>query len=131
LIAFVDSNILVTHITQFPPHLGERATRILRSSRTLLMPDVIVAETVFVLERTLKLDRPRVSSIMRSFLAMKNVTVVDPGVILRALALYEGRGLHFAEAYLVATAESTGVTNIASFDRDIDRVSTVTRREDL
>jgi predicted nucleic acid-binding protein len=36
--------------------------------------------------------------------------------------------LDFAEAYLVAQAEATGVGTILSFDRSIDRVPTVTRR---
>jgi hypothetical protein len=35
--------------------------------------------------------------------------------------------LDFAEAYLVASAEATGVA--ASFDRAIDRVETITRQE--
>lgn len=35
--------------------------------------------------------------------------------------------LDFAGAYLVASAESTGVNKIASFDNSIDRVPTVER----
>jgi predicted nucleic acid-binding protein len=35
----------------------------------------------------------------------------------------------FAEAYLVACAESTNIGQVASFDRTIDRVSTVERVE--
>jgi predicted nucleic acid-binding protein len=35
----------------------------------------------------------------------------------------------FAEAYLVASAESTGVGRIASFDRSLDRVRSVERIE--
>jgi len=43
--------------------------------------------------------------------------------------VYEEARIDFAEAYLVAQAEVTGVGRIASFDRSIDRVPTVTRRE--
>ncbi|MCB9386198.1 MAG: type II toxin-antitoxin system VapC family toxin, partial [Microthrixaceae bacterium] len=42
---------------------------------------------------------------------------------------YEVDRLDFAEAYLVACAESTGIGRVASFDRTIDRVSTVERVE--
>ena len=38
--------------------------------------------------------------------------------MLRALALYEV-GLDFAEAYLVAQAETSGVGEIVSFDRTL------------
>jgi predicted nucleic acid-binding protein len=54
---------------------------------------------------------------------------VDPELLLRALEVYERDRLDFAEAYLVAQAEASGVTEILSFDRSIDRVESVTRRE--
>lgn len=38
-------------------------------------------------------------------------------------------GLDFADAYLVASAERTGIGVVASFDRAIDRVGTVRRAE--
>ena len=49
--------------------------------------------------------------------------------VLRALEVYELEQLDFAEAYLVAQAEATGVSAIASFDRSIDRVTSISRRE--
>jgi predicted nucleic acid-binding protein len=45
----------------------------------------------------------------------------------RAIEVYESNRLDFAEAYLMACAESTGVDQIASFDKSIDRVGTVRR----
>jgi predicted nucleic acid-binding protein len=48
---------------------------------------------------------------------------------LRAVEVYETDRIDFAEAYLVACAESTGVGRIASFDRSIDGVQTVRRVE--
>jgi predicted nucleic acid-binding protein len=41
--------------------------------------------------------------------------------------VYDVGRLDFAEAYLVASAEATGVGAAASFDRDIDRIVTVRR----
>jgi predicted nucleic-acid-binding protein len=49
--------------------------------------------------------------------------------LLRALEVYEVDRLDFAEAYLVAQAEATGVAEIVSFDRAIDRVASLSRRE--
>ncbi|MDP8942673.1 MAG: hypothetical protein M3N16_00905 [Actinomycetota bacterium] len=50
-----------------------------------------------------------------------------PTLLLRALELYEQERLHFAEAYLVASAEINGDGAVASFDRAIDRIPSVTR----
>ena len=54
---------------------------------------------------------------------------VDPASLLRALEVYELERLDFAESYLVAQAEATGVNEVLSFDRSIDRLKSVTRRE--
>jgi predicted nucleic acid-binding protein len=62
---------------------------------------------------------------LRSLVAFHSTVCVDPAVLLRAIEVYETDRTDFAEAYLVACAESTGVGAIASFDRPIDRVDTV------
>ena len=43
------------------------------------------------------------------------IETVDPSTLPRALEVYELGRLDFAEAYLVAQAEATGVGEIASF----------------
>ena len=57
------------------------------------------------------------------------MVVVDRHVLLRAVEVYEVDRLDFAEAYLVACAESTGIGRVVSFDKSIDRVGTVQRLE--
>jgi len=57
------------------------------------------------------------------------VIVVDAPLLLRALEVYELDRIDFAEAYLVASAEASGVKTIASFDRSIDKIATVQRIE--
>jgi hypothetical protein len=49
--------------------------------------------------------------------------------LLRALEVFELERIDVAEAYLVAQAEATGVREILSFDRSIDRIASVARRE--
>lgn len=66
---------------------------------------------------------------MRSLLSMRSVVTVDPAMLLRAIEVYEVDRLDFAEAYLVACAETTGVGRVASFGQAIDRVPTVERLE--
>lgn len=127
--AFVDTNIIVRHLTGDPPEMAARATQYLGVERELLLADLIVAETVYVLESFYELPRPQVAQALRSLLAFDAVACVDPALLLRALEAYELDRLDFAEAYLVACAESTGVGCIASFDRSIDRVESVERIE--
>jgi len=127
--AFVDTNVIVRHLTGDPPEMATRATAYLASESEILLADLVLAETVYVLESFYKAPREQIAAAMRSLLAMPSVMTVDPGVLLRSLEVYERDRLDFAEAYLVACAESTGINRVASFDRSIDRVGTVERIE--
>jgi predicted nucleic acid-binding protein len=127
--AFVDTNILIRHLTGDPPDMAARATAYLASGAELLLADLIVAETIYVLESFYKAPRSQIAGAMRSLVAFDSITTVDPALLLRAVEVYEIEGLDFAEAYLVACAESTGIEKVASFDQSIDKVTTVERVE--
>ena len=127
--AFVGTNVLVRHLTGDPPAMAQRATAFLASELELYLADLVVAETVYVLESFYKAPREQVAEAMRSLAAMRSMITVDPALLLRAIEVYEIDRLDFAEAYLVACAESTGIGRVASFDRTIDRVSTIERIE--
>jgi predicted nucleic acid-binding protein len=127
--AFVDTNVLIRHLTGDPPELAARATAYLETASELLLTDLVAAETVYVLESFYEAPRDQVATALRSLLGFEAIVCVDPALLLRAVEVYEIDRLDFAEAYLVACAESTGVGTIASFDRSLDRVPTVERVE--
>lgn len=91
------------------------------------MPDLIVAEVVYVLESFYEVERQRVAELVRAIIGFQAIVVVDEPLLLRALEVHEVERIDFAEAYLVASAEASGVETIASFDRTLDRVTTVRR----
>ncbi len=82
-----------------------------------------------MLESFYEVERTRVAEVLRAAIALQSIRTMDPDLLLRALEIYEVDRLDFAEAYLVALAETTGVGEIVSFDRSIDRVGTAVRRE--
>ena len=125
----MDTNVLVRHLTGDPPAMAGRATRFLATANDLLLPDLILAETAYVLESYYEVPRERVATILRSVLAFPAIRVVDADLLLRAIEIYEVDRLDLADAYLVASAERAGVRDIVSFDRSIDRIPTVRRIE--
>jgi predicted nucleic acid-binding protein len=127
--AFLDANVLIRHLTGEPPAQARRATAFLRRAEELLLPDLIVAEVVYVLESFYEVERARVAELVRAIIGYPAIGVVDEPLLLRALEVYELDRLDFADAYLVACAEASGVAAIASFDRGIDRVAAVRRVE--
>ncbi len=109
--------------------MAARATAYLASADELYLPDLIAAETVYVLESYYEVARDQIAEAMRSLIAFDAIVTVDPALLLRVIEVYEIDRLDFAEAYLVACAESTGIGRVASFDKAIDRVKTVERNE--
>lgn len=94
-----------------------------------MLADLIVAECVYVLESFYEVERQRIAEMMRAAIALPSIKTIDRASLLRALEVYEVDRLDFAEAYLVAQAEATGVNTILTFDRAVDRIATVTRQE--
>lgn len=129
LSAFLDTNVIIRHLTGDPPKMAAKASAALAAADELMLTDIVVAECVYVLESFYEVKRRPVAELMRAALAMPSIKTVDRGSLLRALEIYEVDRLDFAEAYLVAQAESTGTNAVLSFDRSIDRVGTVKRVE--
>ena len=127
--AFVDTNVLIRHLTGDPQDQAARATRYLAAADELLLPDLILAEVAYVLESFYETPRAQVATTLRAVMAYPAIRVLDADLLQRAVEVYEVHRLDFADAYLVASAERTGVGVIASFDRSIDRVATVRREE--
>jgi len=88
-----------------------------------------VAEVVCVLESFYEVPRTRVAELVRAIIAFPAIEVADEPALLRAVEVYEVHRLDFADAYLVAEAEISGVNAVASFDKAIERVPTVRRVE--
>jgi predicted nucleic-acid-binding protein len=109
--------------------MAARATATLAGAEQLLLADLVLAECVYVLESFYEIERVRVAQLMRAAIALPSIVVVDAPLLLRALEVYDVYRLDFADAYLVASAEVTGVGAVMSFDRGIDRVGTIARVE--
>lgn len=109
--------------------MAARATARLAGDEQLLLADLVLAECVYVLESFYEVERVRVAGLMRAAIGLPSIVVVDAPLLRRALEVYEVDRLDFADAYLVASAEVTGVGVVMSFDRGIDRVGTIARVE--
>ncbi|MDW5594261.1 PIN domain-containing protein [Conexibacter stalactiti] len=127
LIAFLDTNVIIRHLTGDPPEQAARATAALANAERLLLADLVVAECVYVLQSFYEVERARIAELMRAAIALPAISVIDASLIRRALEVYEHDRLDFAEACLVAQAEATGTGAVLTFDRAVDRVASVER----
>jgi predicted nucleic acid-binding protein len=124
----LDTNVLIRHLTGEPADQAQRATAFLAAADRLELPDLVVAEIVYVLESVYRRPRREVVVQVRAVLAHPPVEAGNEQLVLRAVELYETTGIHFAEAYLAACAEnSDGI--IVSFDQAVDGIESVFRLE--
>jgi predicted nucleic-acid-binding protein len=123
----LDTNVIIRHLTQDPPELGQAATHYLATAKKLVLTDVIAAEMVYVLQSFYRAPRSTIATALRSLLAMDAVSTEREQVLLRAVDLFELDNMDFADAYLVAWAEAHGIKQIASFDKGLGKAKTIRR----
>ena len=127
--ALLDTNVLIRHLTGDPPEMAARASAYLLSGRDLVLSDLVVAEIVYVLESFYQQTRQQVAGLVAAVVSSSRYQVQDRDLLIRSIEIYLDHRIDFTEAYLAATAEKVGITEIASFDRAIDRVPIITRVE--
>ena len=130
---FLDTNVLLRHLLADHPDHSPKASAFLAQVESgeikAFLSDTVVFETVFNLQRRYGITK---EAIRTTFLGLFDVSTVDvPSVseLRRALDLYVDFGLGFADAYHVAMMERLGIEEIASFDRDFDRIASIRRVE--
>jgi predicted nucleic acid-binding protein len=108
---WIDTNIIVRAVTGHPPHMAASLPPILNQAANgqvnLIVPSVVVAECVYVLEG-LGYSRGQVAFGLRAFFGLEGVTLEEQAVILTALTDYEKTSVDFPDAYLAAKAKLSG-----------------------
>jgi len=125
----LDTNVLIRHLTGDPPEMAARATAYLLTADDLVLSDLVVAEVIYVLESFYKQTREQVATIATAMVSSTRYDVIDRTLLIRSIEMYLKYKVDFTEAFLAATAEKHEIAAIASFDRAIDKVPTVTRIE--
>ena len=128
--ALVDANVLIRHLTGDPPEQAGPRNQIPRTSRGAAAtgPDSGrggLRAGVLLRGRA----RDQVAEALRAVLSFRATRVLDAALLHRTVELYDVHRLDFADAYLIATTERTGIGVVASFDHDLDRVGTIRRQE--
>jgi predicted nucleic acid-binding protein len=131
--AFIDSNVILRHLTKDPPKMAKAALRTLDDAQngkiSLLLTSLTVAEVVWVLESFYGHAKAKIAEIMGQFLFCDGLEVEDLDLIIEALTLYQGKNLDFADAFLAAIALRRGPQAIYSFDQHFNRIPGITRLE--
>ena len=131
---FVDTNLFIRYLTNDDPIKADRVEKLLAEAKAgkvlLVTAEMVLAETVWVLESGYGLPRARIAHLVRAILATPGIDVVNGALVFRALELYESAKIDFVDGYIAAVMERRGIREIFSFDKKhLSRLSTLERRE--
>ena len=119
--AVIDTNLLVRYLTEDDPAKANDVKRLLLKAAQdevrLLIPSVVIAELVWVLQSFYKLERSEMVPLLNAILHTRGVEVSDKTVVSDAIAIYRDEAIDFIDAWIVAFAKAAEVRAIYTFDR--------------
>ena len=135
MVRFLDTNILLRHLTGDDPRKAQACYRLLqrveRGEEVVVTSGMVVAEAVFLLHspRHYGLPRERVRQLIQPLLDLRSIRLPNKSLYKRAFELYCDKRLSFIDAYNAAFMAARGVTEVYSYDTDFDRVEGISRVE--
>lgn len=119
--AVIDTNLLVRYLTDDDPSKANDVRRLLLKAAQgeigLLIPSVVIAELVRVLQSFYRLERSEIVPLVNAILHTQGVEVGDKLVVSDAVALYRDGTIDFIDAWIIAFAKIAEVRAIYTFDR--------------
>src|SRR3954468_24910945 len=130
---FLDTNVLLRHLLQDHPEHSPRATafleRVERGDVQARISDVVVMELVFTLQRSYKQPKAQIRDVLLALLDLPGLELPGKRRYRKIFDLYVEQNISFADAYNAVLMQQLGIAEVASFDRDFDRVAGVRRSE--
>ena len=132
---FLDTNILVRHMTRDDEAKADACRALLRrleaGDETVVTSNVVVAEVAYVLESPslYGLTRNRIRELLEPIIGLRGIRILHKSMYSRVFDLYCDLNISFADSYNAALMESEGLTEVYSYDTDLDRVDGLRRIE--
>ena len=131
--ACIDTNVILRFLTGEPPDMAGQARQLFAAADqdqvVLLLDDIVLAETVWVLTSFYELPAAEVARVLLQLLSHEAIQADDKSLLAEALRLFSDHNVDFADALLAARMRRRGITEVFSFDRHFDRLPGITRLE--
>ncbi len=128
----LDTNVIVRFLTgDHPAHSPRSRNLFARAAAgdvTLVVTDLAMAETAWVLQSFYSLDRNAITAALKDLIDSAGIEVENEATLLSALRNFAQTDVNFVDAYHAAVAAGESIA-IASFDRDFDQFAGVKRVE--
>ena len=128
----LDASVLLRFLRNDHKDFSPRARHFIEDANTgkliLELSAVTVAEVFYALKVAYKVDRHTAASTLANLLNTPAFHLTERRRVLDALTRIQAVSVDFGDAYLASIAAETG-TQVASFDRDLDKFPDIQRYE--
>lgn len=116
----VDANIILRYLLNDIEDLANKATDILENNE-IFIPNEIIAEVVYVLEKVYKVKRKEIQKSLSEFLTYDNIITADIDILLESLEIYSKRQLDFVDTLLLSYRKIKKYT-VFTFDKKLEKL---------
>jgi predicted nucleic-acid-binding protein len=116
----LDTNIVVRYFAQDDPKQSSAASRLIESftpKHPGLVPAIVVAETVWVMEESYDADRVQIASIVENLLRTESLMVEGAETAWKALSRYRNGTADFSDCLIAQTCADRGCSETYTFDK--------------
>jgi len=118
--AFLDTSVIVRYLINEPIDMAQTAAEIIDSEQQLIVSEIVLVETAYVLTSVYEIPRAAVVDALSSFLQRRNIRLLNLSkpLALEALRHCRDSGRNsFADALLWAEARQSETPRIYTFDK--------------
>lgn len=124
----LDANVILRFLRNDDPKLSPLATALFsemhRKQCVLVLPQVILAECVYVMSSFYKTEREAIANALIGIISQAGVQMDERAVALEALKQFAATKIDYADCYLAARARFHN-EGVATFDRDVRKFDDV------
>lgn len=128
----IDTNLLIRYFTEDDSEKAKAVENLFKKTEAgkekLEIPDLIMAEMVWVLLSFYEVSKEEVIEKLEAILALKNVKMNAP-VLKKTVELYRNHNISYIDAYLAAYAFENNQEIIYSYDQGFDKIEDLKRNE--
>ena len=118
--AFLDTSFVVRYLTDDPPELAARAAAVIDSDQPLVLSEMVLLETAYVLTSVYRLPRADVVDALVALVQRANLrlsSLTKPRTLAGLSLCRDSNRCSFTDALLWAQAVDSGAERLYSFDR--------------
>ncbi|MBI2611475.1 PIN domain-containing protein [Candidatus Gottesmanbacteria bacterium] len=135
MLDFLDTNLIIRHLTRDNPEQSERSRKIFKrleeGSYKVVTSEATIIEAVQVLssKKLYHLSRESIKTYLTAIIALPGLKLTHKKAFFRALELFSLLSVDFVDALNIAHMERLKTRTILSFDKDFDHIKGIQRKE--